>query len=76
MEGDYYRFRQYKAEYEEKGKSEDRPKRKKYYDWLKVNIRDNCYRLRADRYHWISATLFAYMRNSYTGVDALCKEEK
>ena len=76
IKGDCYRFRQYKAEDEEKDKAGDRPKRKKYYDWLKVNSRDNRYRLRADRDNWISAALFGYMNNSYTGVDALRKEER
>ena len=76
VEGDCYRFRQYKADDDEKDKAEDRRKRKKYYDWLKVNSRNNHYRLRADRDNWISAALFGYMSNSYTGLDALRKEEK
>ncbi len=76
MEGDCYRFRQYKADDDENDKAEDSPKRKKYYDWLKVNSHDNRYRLRADRDNWISAALFGYMSNSYTGLDALRKEEK
>ena len=76
MEGDCYRFRQYKADDDEKDKAGDSPKRKKYYDWLKVNSHDNRYRLRADRDNWISAALFGYMINSYTGLDTLRKEER
>ena len=76
VEGESYRYRQYGAENNGEVKAEDKPKRRKYYDWLEVNSRANHYGLKADRDNWMSAALFGYMRNPYTGVDVLHKEER